>query len=114
MAITLRRHLTELSLRRMNYDRLVVVYLLVSAFYPVLKPSVFPEPWLNALQHLILAVAVWFVPPMLRGCRRLIPRLLGEIYLPMIFPLFYAEMEYLGLIFFDFENSIDPALIRLE
>jgi len=112
--MTLRRRLAELSLRRMNYDRLVVVYLIVSAFYPVLKPSVYPAPWQNAGIHAILALAVWIFPPMFRGRRHFLPRLLGEIYLPMIFPLFYAEMKYLGLIFFDFENSIDPALIRLE
>lgn len=98
----------------MDYDRLVVVYLILSAFYPVLKPAAFPSPWLNALQHGLLALAVWFIPPMLRGCRTFVPRLLGEIYLPLIFPLFYAEMKHLGLIFFDFENSIDPSLIRLE
>ncbi len=112
--MTLRRRLIELSLRRMNFDRLVVVYLIVSAFYPVLKPSVFPHPWLNALQHGILAAAVWFVPPLLRCSRHFAPRLLGDIYLPLIFPLFYSEMEHLGLIYFDFENSIDPSLIRLE
>jgi membrane-associated phospholipid phosphatase len=114
VVVTLRRHLVELSLRRMNYDRLVVVYLILSAFYPVLKPSVFPDPWLNALQHAGLALAVWFLAPMLRGSRHFAPRLLGEIYLPLIFPLFYAEMEHLGLIYFDFESSIDPALIALE
>ncbi len=112
--MTLRRRLIKLSLRRMNYDRLVVVYLVLSAFYPVLKPSVFPHPWENALQHGLLALAVWFIPPVLRGSRHFLPRLLGDIYLPAIFPLFYAEMEYLGLIYFGFENSIDPALIALE
>lgn len=112
--MTLRRHLVQLSLRRMNYDRLTVVYLLLSAFYPVLKPSVFPEPWANAALHGGLALFVWFVPPLLRGTRHFALRLAGEIYLPLIFPLFYAEMEYLGVIYFPFENSLDPALIRLE
>lgn len=112
--MTLRRHLIQLSLRRMNYDRLTVVYLLLSAFYPVLKPSVFPEPWANAALHAGLALFVWFVPPLLRGTRHFALRLAGEIYLPLIFPLFYAEMEYLGVIYFPFENSLDPALIRLE
>lgn len=112
--MTLRRHLVQLSLRRMNYDRLTVVYLLLSAFYPVLKPSVFPQPWANAALHGGLALFVWFVPPLLRGSRHIALRLLGEIYLPLIFPLFYAEMEYLGVIYFPFENSLDPALIRLE
>ncbi len=62
-----RRQLIELSLRRMNFDRLVVVYLIVSAFYPVLKPEVFPAPWLNALEHGALALAVWFLVPMMRS-----------------------------------------------
>jgi membrane-associated phospholipid phosphatase len=104
----------DLSLRRMNIDRLTVVYLLVSAFYPVLKPSVIPDPWALVRLHLGLALAVWFIPPILRGIKHFVPRLLGEIYLPLIFPLFYTEMKYLGIIFFDFENSLDPALIRLE
>ncbi len=109
-----RRQLVELSLRRMNFDRLVVVYLIVSAFYPVLKPEVFPAPWLNALEHGALALAVWFLVPMMRCSRFFVVRLLAEIYLPILFILFYPEMEHLGLVFFDFENSIDPALIGLE
>jgi len=112
--VNIRRTLVELSLRRMNIDRLAVVYLLISAFYPVLKPSVFPNPLATVALHLGLAVVIWFVPPWLRCRSHFVPRLLGEIYLPMIFPLFYAEMEYLGLIFFDFENSLDPWLIALE
>jgi membrane-associated phospholipid phosphatase len=98
----------------MNIDRLAVIYLLISAFYPVLKPSVFPNPWSYVLLHGAVALFVWFVPPVLRASRHFTLRLLGEIYLPMFFPLFYAEMEYLGLIFFAFENSLDPALIRIE
>lgn len=112
--MTWRRTLTRLSVRRMNIDRWAVVYLLISAFYPLLKPSVFPDPWTNALLHGALALAFWFVPPMLRGSRFFVPRLLGEIYLPFFFALFYAEMEYLGLIFFDFNNSLDPTLIKVE
>jgi len=112
--VTLRRRLTELALRRMNIDRMAVVYLAVSAFYPVLKPSVFPSPFVNGAIHLGLAAAIWFLPPMLRGSRFFLARLLGEVYLPFFFPMFYTEMEYLGLIFFDFHDSLDPALIRLE
>ena len=112
--MNVRRKLAELSLRRLDIDRWAVVYLLVSAFYPVLKPSVFPSPWTNAAIHGVLALAVWFLPPLLRDSRFFVLRLLGDIYLPMLFPMFYAEMEYLGLIFFDFENSLDPALIKLE
>jgi len=112
--LNIRKKLIELSLRRMNIDRWAVIYLLISAFYPVLKPSAFPNPWANAILHGGLALVIWFVPPLLR-CSRFFPlRLLGEIYLPMIFPMFYAEMKYLGIIFFDFENSLDPALIGLE
>ena len=46
--MTLRRHLVNLSLRRINYDRLTVVYLLLRAFYRALEPPVFPAPWANA------------------------------------------------------------------
>lgn len=98
----------------MNFDRLVVVYLILSAFYPVLKPGVFPSPWLNALEHGLLATAIWFLVPVMRCSKRFVVRLLAEIYLPVLFILFYPEMEHLGLVFFDFENSIDPALIQLE
>lgn len=114
MALSARRLLVRLSLRRMNIDRYAVVYLVVSAFYPVLKPSVFPHPVANAVLHAALAGAVWFIPPWLRSRRRFLPRLLGEAYLPLIFPMFYAELQYLGLIFFDFHRSLDPALIDLE
>jgi membrane-associated phospholipid phosphatase len=112
--VTLHRLLVNLSLRRMNHDRLTIVYLVLSAFYPALKPAVFPSPWANAAMHLGLALLVWVVPPLLRASGRTAWRLLGEIYLPLFFPLFYAELEQLGLIYFPFEGSLDPALIRLE
>lgn len=112
--MTIKRTLVELSLRRMNIDRMAVVYLMVSSLYPLLKPSVFPDPWRNALIHGLMALAIWFLPPVLRSSRHFVPRLAGEIYLPLIFGMFYAEMEYLGLIFFEFENSLDPYLIDLE
>jgi membrane-associated phospholipid phosphatase len=103
-----------LSLRRMNIDRWAVVYLAMSAFYSLLNRDVFPAPGRFVAIHVALGLAVWFIPPWLRGLRFFPARLLGEIYLPMLFPFFYAELEYLGLIFFDFESSLDPALIRLE
>jgi len=112
--MSLKRTLVELSLRRMNIDRLAVVYLLISSFYPLLRPSVFPDPWKNALIHGLMAVAIWFLPPLLRCSRHFALRLLGEVYLPLIFGIFYAEMKYLGLIFFDFDKSLDPYLISLE
>ena len=62
--MNLRKKLIELSLRRMNIDRLAVIYLLISAFYPVLKPSAFPDPWANAILHGGLALLIWFVPPL--------------------------------------------------
>ena len=98
----------------MNIDRWAVVYLAVSAFYTVLNPAVFPDPARLVAIHVGLAAAIWVVPPLLRASGWFPARLLGEIYLPMLFPLLYAELEYLGLIFFDFENSLDPALIELE
>jgi len=114
VAVNVRRQLVGLSLRRMNIDRWAVVYLLASAFYTVLGPGVVPNPWTYAGIHGLVALAVWFVPPLLRGSRFFLLRLLGEIYLPLLFPVFYAELEYLGLVFFDFHSSLDPALIRLE
>ena len=112
--MNLRRFLLELSLRRMNIDRWAVVYLGASGIYSLLTPEVFPDPGRFIAIHVVLAVLVWFVPPWLRGLSWGPARLLGEIYLPMLFPILYAELEYLGLIFFDFESSLDPALISLE
>ncbi len=114
MALNPKGLLVRLSLQRMNIDRWAVIYLLISAGYPLLKPSVFPHPLLNALVHGSLALAIWFIPPWLRLRHHFVPRLLGEIYLPLIFPLFYAELRYLGLIFFNFNGSLDPGLIRME
>jgi len=112
--VSLRRVLVDLALHRMNIDRWAVVYLAISAFYPVLSPGVYPDPWKNAAIHGLLAGLVWVVPPWLRARRRFVWRLLGDIYLPFFFPMFYAEMEHLGLIFFDFQSSLDPYLIHLE
>ena len=114
MALSPRNPLVRLSLGRMNIDRWAVIYLLVSACFPLLRPSIFPHPWLNALVHGAMAVAIWFLPPWLRSRRHVAARLLGEIYLPLIFPLFYTELQYLGLIFFSFESSLDPGLIHME
>lgn len=112
--MSLRRRLVELSLLRLDVDRWAVIYLAVTVIYAALNPSVFPAPWKLAAVHAGIGLAVWFVPPLLRGRRHWAPRLLGEIYLPLIFPLFYAELEHLGLIFFAFEESLDPSLIALE
>jgi membrane-associated phospholipid phosphatase len=99
---------------RRSIDRWAVVYLAATAFYPLLRPSGFPSPWTNAAVHTALALAIWHVPAWLRRRRWMPARLLAEIYLPFLFPIFYAEMKNLGLIFFPFDASLDPALIRIE
>jgi len=110
----MKRILARLAIHRRDLDRWAVVYLIVSSFYLLLRPSVFPKPWTNALVHGALALAVWYLPPLLRRTKVFALRLLGDIYLPLFFPLFYGEMKHLGLIFFDFESSLDPPLISLE
>jgi membrane-associated phospholipid phosphatase len=114
MAGSIQRSLARLSLYRLDLDRWAVVYLVVSAAYPILKPSLVPNPWPRFLLHVALAVAVWFLPPLLRRSRQKLLRLIGEIYLPFIFPLFYSEMGQLGLVFHGFRDSLDPWFIRLE
>jgi membrane-associated phospholipid phosphatase len=111
---SLRRKLALLALDRLDLDRWAVVYLVVSAVYPLLRPSLSPNPWPRAALHAVLALAVWFVPPLLRRRRGKVPRLIGEIYLPFIFPFFYGEMQHLGLVFYSFQDSLDPWFIRLE
>jgi hypothetical protein len=110
----MRRKLARLALHRHDLDRWTVVYLVVSAFYPLLRPSVGPDPWEVIVLHTALAFAVWYVPPLLRRSSVKLLRLLGDIYLPFIFPLFYSEMEHLGLVFYDFHASLDPWFIALE
>jgi membrane-associated phospholipid phosphatase len=61
-----------------------------------------------------MALAVWILPPLARRSRYKVIRLAGEIYLPFIFPFFYGEMATLGIVFLDFEASLDPWFIRLE
>lgn len=111
---TLRRRLALLSLYRLDIDRWAVVYLIASAFYPLLKPSVSPDPLPRSAIHLGLAAAIWVLPPLLRQSRWPAARLLGEIYLPFAFPFFYSEMAQLGLVFYDFHASLDPWFIKLE
>jgi membrane-associated phospholipid phosphatase len=97
--LRLRVEIARLSVFRHNLDRWAVV---------------FPDPWPRMILHVVLALAVWFLPPMARRSRRYAVRLAGEIYLPFIFPLFYAEMAELGLVFHDFNASLDPWFIQLE
>lgn len=108
------RFLARLAPYRRNIDRWVVVYLAGTAFYPLLRPGIAPDPLANVAIDIVLAAAIWIVPPFLRRQKPAILRLAGEMYLPFLFPLFYAEMEYLGLVFFPFDASLDPAIIRLE
>ncbi|MFH1843274.1 MAG: phosphatase PAP2 family protein [bacterium] len=110
----MRRNLAQLALYRRNLDRWTVVYLVTSAFYPLLRPAVAPNLWAGILTHAGLALAVWYLPPLMRRSRHVTLRLIGEIYLPFIFPLFYREMEYLGIVFLDFDASFDPWFISLE
>jgi len=110
----MRRFLSRLSLQRLDLDRWTVVYLVVSGFYPFLQPSVTPRPWLGLAVHLMLALAIWYLPPLARRSPHPVLRLAGEIYLPFIFPFFYGEMEYLELVFYDFHASLDPYFIFLE
>ncbi len=111
---SLRRVLARLTLARLNLDRWAVVYLVVSGVYPLLKPSLFSDPWPRLWLHAGLAVVVWYLPPLLRRSPHWLLRVAGETYLPFIFPLFYSEMEQLGLVFFEFQSSLDPWFIALE
>lgn len=110
----MRRFLAQLSLYRLDLDRWAVVYLVVSGFYPLLRPAVTPDPWFGLLVHGFMALGVWILPPLARRSRHKIIRVAGEIYLPFIFPFFYGEMAALGIVFHDFEASLDPWFIRLE
>jgi len=109
-----RNRLAKLSLARLDLDRWAVVYLVVSGFYPLLRPGLSPDPLGHVAGHLLLAVAIWFLPPLMRCSRYSVVRLLGEIYLPFIFPMFYAEMKLLGVVFHGFHDSFDPWLISFE
>lgn len=111
---SLRRSLARLSLARLDLDRWTVVYLVASAFYPLLKPSVMPHPYARAAAHLGLAAAVWILPPLARRSRFYAVRLAGEIYLPFIFPFLYSELAQLGIVFYGFHDSLDPWFVHLE
>ncbi len=110
----MRRWIKRLSLFRLDLDRWAVIYLVGSGLYPLLNPNVVAHPLWRLTLHLGLALAVWFLPPMLRRSRHTVLRLAGEIYLPFAFPFFYAEMEFLGIVFHGFHESFDPWLINLE
>jgi len=119
----MRHLLASLAPFRRSADRWVVVYLLATAVYPLLNPSIFDQiadagPWQAPLPHLalhlLLAAAMWVGLPWLR-CRTWPPaRLLGEVAIPMMFPFFYSELRFLQLVFFNLDASFDPWFIELE
>ncbi len=117
------RLLAALKPYRQGMDWIGVIYALVSGFYPLLNPSCFdvvaaPGPFHAPLPHLLLhltiAAVIYLLPPLLRRSPNRILRLLSLIYIPMLFPLFYAELEFLGVVFRDYGHSFDPWLIDLE
>jgi membrane-associated phospholipid phosphatase len=108
------RWLRELALYRIDLDRWAVVYLLVSGLYPLLTPSVLAHPLPRLAAHAAAAGLVWLLPPLARRSASRLLRTLGEIYLPFAFGFFYAEMEFLGIVFHGFHESFDPWLIGLE
>ena len=117
------RLLAALKPYRQGLDWIGVIYALVSGFYPLLNPSCFdvvaaPGPFHAPLPHLLLhlttAAVIYLLPPLLRRSPNRILRLLSLIYIPMLFPLFYAELEFLGVVFRDYGHSFDPWLIDLE
>jgi membrane-associated phospholipid phosphatase len=110
----MRRKLSKLSLFRLDLDRWVTIYLVVSGIYPLLRMEIYPRPYLLATIHLFAALIIWFIPPILRRSKRTPIIFIGETYLPPMFSIFYIEMEHLGLVFREFNNPIDPTLIKLE
>lgn len=106
--------LPRIAAERGILERMAVVYLITSALYPLLRPQVITDPGANLIRHAALALVIWFLPPWLRTRSAFVPRLLGTIYLPLLFPLLYSEMGRASLIFYDFRDSLDPAFIKAE
>jgi len=108
---------------RQGSDWIAVVYTLTSGLYPLLNPACFDavlepgplhSPLAHLAWHLVLAAAILVLPPLLRRQEAFGVRLLGVIAVPLMFPIFYAELEFLGVVFRDFGQSFDPWLIDLE
>ena len=114
MTGSLRHKLARLAVHRRDLDRWAVIYLVASALYPFLRPTVEHSMWPHLGLHALLALAVWYLPPLGRRSQHYILRLAGEVYLPFIFPLFYNEIRKLEVIFYDFHASLDPYFISLE
>jgi membrane-associated phospholipid phosphatase len=115
--------LRDLEPWRRPYDWYGIVYALTSAWYPWLNPACFevladPGPLQNppghTLLHLLLAAAFWLLPPIVRRRGGAAGRVVGLVYMPLLFGTFYAQIEYLGVIFRDYGDPFDPVLIDLE
>ncbi len=108
---------------RQSYDWFGIAYVMLTGVLPFLNPDSFRQvgdpgllhaPWPHLVWHLVLAAAIYVLPPLLRRQERRPLRMLGVIYLPLLMPLFYTELEFLGVLFFPYGQSFDPQLIRLE
>ncbi|HOX25890.1 MAG TPA: phosphatase PAP2 family protein [Candidatus Krumholzibacteria bacterium] len=119
----MRRFLASLQPWRQGYDWLGILYVVLSGFLPLLNPACFAalseRGPLHALGphlalHAVVAAAIYVVPPVLRRSTAPGARLLGVIYLPLLFPWLYGELAFLGVVFRDFGQSFDPLLIDLE
>ncbi len=117
------RLLAPLKPWRQSYDWFCIAYLLLTGLLPLLNPSCFEQvsqpgplhaPWPHLGLHLLMSAAVFVVPPLLRSRPQWPLRLLGVIYLPMLLPYLYSELEFLGVVFFPYGHSFDPQLIALE
>ncbi len=89
--------LPRIAAERGILERMAVVYLITSALYPLLRPQVITDPGANLIRHAALALVIWYLPPWLRTWSAFVPRLLGTIYLPLLFPLFYSEIDRASL-----------------
>jgi membrane-associated phospholipid phosphatase len=115
--------LAALRPHRHGVDWIAIAYTLLSGFYPLLNPACFEimrdrgslhAPYPHLLLHLALAAAIFVVLPWLRRQGGWPRRLLALVILPLMFGFFYAELEFLGVVFRDHGDSFDPLLIDLE
>jgi membrane-associated phospholipid phosphatase len=119
----MKRFLADIAPWRLGFDRLAIGYTLLSGVLPLLNPSCFdavaePGPLHTPLSHLVwhlaLAGLVYVAPAWLRSRPWWPARLAGLMAVPLLFPTFYTEIEFLGVIFRDYGHSFDPVLIDLE
>lgn len=114
---------SDLQQHRRPYDWFAIIYALASAWYPLLNPVCFDvvqdpgalhTPTGHLVLHLLLAALIYLVPPLLRQRVGVAGRVIGLIYLPLMFGQFYGELEYLGVVFRSYGDSFDPLLIDIE